>query len=191
MSARLLLAAVRLKPVSAGDRAGTACARDGGCDAFAVAQSGSRRFMDCAAAAGPPVLSPAGRALLIALLATPSLMADPATAQSSGSPDGARPTGAPAVLPSVEVTGACAHARDVDCANRALQAAARQAQNRTQNRARSIAEVPAPGADSPGPAVGVSGQAGASLRLGPALGSSVQRPAPPRTPSAPRPGGPS
>lgn len=190
MSVRLLLAAVWLKPVLAGDKVRTARAWDDGRDAFVVARPGSRRFLDRAAAAGPSVLSPAGRALLLALAATPLLAVGPAAAQSNNSAsnpvsipaDGVDPAQTPVVLPPVEVTGPGAPARDVDSANRALQAAARQA----QNRARAIPEASMPGVDSPGPAVGVSGQAGASLRLGPALGTSVHRPAPPRAPSAPR-----
>ena len=190
MSVRLLLAAVWLKPVLAGDKVRTARAWGDGRDAFVVARPGSRRFLDRAAAAGPPVLSPAGRALLLALAATPLLAVGPAAAQSNNSAsnpvsipaDGVDPAQTPVVLPPVEVTGPGAPACDVDSANRALQAAARQA----QSRARSIPEASTPGVDSPGPAVGVSGQAGASLRLGPALGTSVHRPAPPRAPSAPR-----
>lgn len=186
MSVRFLLAAVWLKPVLAGDKVRTARAWGDGRDAFVVARPGSRRFLDRAAAAGPSVLSPAGRALLLALAATSLLAIGPAAAQSSNPvnipADGVDPAQTPVVLPPVEVTGPGAPARDVDSANRALQAAARQA----QNRARAIPEASMPGVDSPGPAVGVSGQAGASLRLGPALGTSVHRPAPPRAPSAPR-----
>ena len=69
MSVRLLLAAVWLKPVLAGDKVRTARAWGDGRDAFVVARPGSRRFLDRAAAAGPSVLSPAGRRAVAGLVA--------------------------------------------------------------------------------------------------------------------------
>jgi hypothetical protein len=146
---------------------------------------------------GPPIATPYGRTLFFTLAKAVTAIAvvglapagsTAARAQDAPAARGREPAasdrtiGAAAPPPCVVVDIAGHRAGHLDCATQRLTEAAREA----QRQAGAARDVQVSGAGSPDVQVGVASQSGTRLRLGPAFGSSVRRPAapPPVNPNA-------
>lgn len=131
--------------------------------------------------ADPSGRSPVGRVFALISVTALLLSAGPAMASQDVAPASLNPSSAPAPRirpqaapgPCVQVEVGAERVGHLDCAAEALQAAARVA----QTQARAPLEIPVPGTGSPDASIGVSSVSGARMRLGPALGTSVHRPA--------------